>query len=199
MDNRIIHNELDSALKRCGSDWNSAQMHGLLCGRLAVLGTDGAMMWIDQVLGTQRPGDAAQAECAQMLDDVFQTTWQQLAERQSEFELILPGDDEDLAHRAESIAFWCEGFLHGTVSGKHAEDLKKRLATEPLSGLIKDMLEITRASFDEEEDAETNESAYTELVEYVRVAAQLAYEELADFRKGGGANGVREAVSEVLH
>ncbi len=199
MDNRITQNELDGALERCGSDWNSAQTHGLLCGRLAVLGTDGAMMWIDQVLGERRPGDAAQAACAQMLDAVFQMTWQQLAERQSEFELMLPGDDEDLAHRAGSIGFWCEGFLHGTVSGKHAEELKKRLATEPLSGLIKDMLEITRASFDDEEDEETNESAYSELVEYVRVAAQLAYEELSDFRNSGGANGVREAVSDVLH
>ena len=44
------------------------------------------------------------------------------------------------------------------------------------------MLQITRASVDAESDAETNEAAYAEIVEYMRVAAQLAYEELADLR-----------------
>ena len=33
--------------------------------------------------------------------------------------------------------------------------------------------------------AEENEAAYAELVEYVRAAAQLAYEELAPYRAGG--------------
>jgi len=43
------------------------------------------------------------------------------------------------------------------------------------------MLEITRAEVDEETDDESNEAAYAELVEYLRVAAQLAYEELSDY------------------
>ena len=44
------------------------------------------------------------------------------------------------------------------------------------------MLQITRAAVDEESDAETNEAAYAEILEYMRVAAQLAYEELSDIR-----------------
>lgn len=199
MDNPIDHNELDAALKRCDSDWNSAQAHGLLCGRLAVLGTDGAMMWIEQILGEQCSGNSPEAECAQMLDDLFQLTWRQLAERQSEFEPLLPDDDEEMAVKAASIGFWCEGFLHGMVSGKHAEALNEQLAREPLVGLIKDMLEITRASFDVDEDEESSESAYTELVEYVRVAVQLAYEELAEIRTSGGKSAVSQAVSDALH
>lgn len=197
MDNPIDHNELDAALKRCGSDWNSVQAHGLLCGRLAVLGMDGAMMWIEQILGEQSSANALHAECAQMLDALFQSTWQQLAERQSEFELVLPDDEEHVSVKAESLGFWCEGFLHGMVSGKHAEALKKQLATEPLAGLIKDMLEITRVSFDE--DGESSESAYAEVVEYVRVAVQLAYEELAEMRTEGGKSAVSQAVSDALH
>lgn len=199
MENPIDHNELDTALKRCDSDWNSAQAHGLLCGRLAVLGTDGAMMWIEQILGEQYSANSPEAECAQILDDLFQSTWRQLAERQSEFEPLLPDDDEEMAVRAASIGFWCEGFLHGMVSGKHAEALKKQLAKEPLAGLIKDMLEITRASFDVDEDEESSESAYTELVEYVRVAVQLAYEELAEIRTAGGESAVSQAVSDSVH
>ena len=56
------------------------------------------------------------------------------------------------------------------------------LSSEPLADIIRDMLQITRAEVDDDSDEETNEAAYFELVEYLRVAAQLAYEELSDFR-----------------
>jgi len=68
------------------------------------------------------------------------------------------------------------------VSAEHDKALKERLAGEPLADIIRDMLQITRASVDEESDAETNEAAYAEILEYIRVAAQLAYEELSDIR-----------------
>ena len=199
MHNPIDHNELNAVLKSCDSDWNSAQAHGLLCGRLSVLGTDGAMMWLNLVLKGSTSDNEVRGECAAMLEALFQSTWQQLTERQSDFELLLPDDDEDTSRKAEAIGNWCEGFLHGLVTGKHADELKKRLADEPLASLIKDMLEITRATFDQDDDEETNEAAYAELVEYIRVAAQLAYEELADFRNSSDKSTVSEAVSDALH
>jgi uncharacterized protein YgfB (UPF0149 family) len=61
--------------------------------------------------------------------------------------------------------------------------LKKTLAAEPLSDIIKDMLEMTRASADDDDESEGNEEALTELIEYLRVAAQLVYEELAELRR----------------
>ena len=44
------------------------------------------------------------------------------------------------------------------------------------------MLQITQVELDGEIDEEENDAAYFELVEYVRVAAQLCYEELTDIR-----------------
>jgi hypothetical protein len=72
------------------------------------------------------------------------------------------------------------------------DNLKERLASDPLRDIIKDMLQITRATVDEDTDDETNESAYAELVEYLRVAVQLTYEELAEFRSPAPA-------SDALH
>jgi uncharacterized protein YgfB (UPF0149 family) len=57
------------------------------------------------------------------------------------------------------------------------------LAAEPLADIIRDLLQITRAEVDGATDNETNEAAYAELVEYLRVAAQLTYEELSEFRQ----------------
>ncbi len=95
------------------------------------------------------------------------------------------------------MARWCEGFLHGLVSAQHGTALRDRLAAEPLADIIRDMLQITRAEVDYDTDIETNEAAYAELVEYLRVAAQLTYEELSDLRRGAGED--PGAGSETMH
>ncbi len=192
MEQSVNHDELDAALKRCGATWDAGQAHGLLCSRLAILGTDAGIGWLDQVLEGSNPDDALRRECESMLDALYAFTHRQLAERQSEFEPLLPDDSDSTMVRADAIARWCEGFLHGLVSGSPDERLKERLASDPLSDIIKDMLQISRATVDQDMDDETNESAYEELVEYLRVAVQLTYEELAEFRSPPPA-------SEALH
>ena len=182
MEQSINHDELDAALKRCGANWDAGQAHGLLCSRLAILGSDAGIGWLDQVLEGSDPSDALRRECELLLDALYAYTHRQLAERQSEFEPLLPDDSDSTIVRAEAVARWCEGFLHGLVSGSPDDILKERLSSEPLNDIIKDMLQITRATVDDDADDEINESAYVELVEYLRVAVQLIYEELAEFR-----------------
>jgi yecA family protein len=182
MDEKIAFGDLDEALRRCGSSWTAAQAHGLLVGCLATAGAQAGPGWLLQVLQDTDERDAARQECVAMLDALYQASFWDLSERLSEFAPLLPADDAATEEKAVAMAHWCEGFLHGLVSTQHAQALKDRLAAEPLADIIRDMLQITRAAVDEESDAESNESAYAELYEYIRVAAQLAYEELSDIR-----------------
>jgi len=193
----IDHNELDAALRRCGSTWNAGQAHGLLCSRLALAGADGASRWLAQVLADTDPDNSLRSECEAMLDALCTATWRQLAERRSDFTLLLPADNDPAMVRAEAMGQWCEGFLHGLVSETHGDNLRERLASDPLSDIIKDMLEITRATVVDETDDEGADHAFTELVEYLRVAAQLTYEELAEFR--GPAEKLLRNESATLH
>ena len=179
----IDHNELDAALRRCGSTWNAGQTHGLLCSRLALAGAEGASRWLAQVLADTDPENTLRTECQAMLEALCTSTWQQLSERQSDFILLLPGDDDSAQVRTEAMGQWCEGFLHGLVSEAHGDELRERLASDPLSDIIKDLLEITRATVGEAADEQSTDNAFAELVEYLRVAAQLTYEELAEFRE----------------
>ena len=182
MNEKVGFDELDEALRRCGASWDAAQTHGLLTGRLAVAGVSAGPDWLLQVLEGTDEANALRVECQKMLDTLYQGTFWQLTERLSEFAPLLPDDDADAGARTLAMAHWCEGFLHGLVSAEHAQALKDKLGAEPLSDIIRDMLQITRAALDEESDDETNEAAYAEIVEYIRVAAQLAYEELSDIR-----------------
>lgn len=182
----VEYSDLDSALKRSGTSWNAAQSHGLLCGRLSVRGAAAGPEWVAELAESAGREAGLTSDSEEMLDTLYKDTWRQLAERQSAFVPLLPDDTLPAPRRADALANWCEGFLHGIVSVQHPERVKARLATEPLSEIIKDFLQITRAVADEETREESNEKAYTELVEYVRVAAQLAYEELAGVRDRNG-------------
>ena len=182
MDEKVDHDALEDALSRCGASWDAAQTHGLLTGRLAVSGVAAGPDWLLQVLEGTDERNAQRAACQQMLDTLYQATYWELSERLSEFTPLLPDDQTDAVLRTVAMAHWSEGFLHGLVSAQHGDALRDRLAAEPLSDIIRDILQITRAELDEATDAETNEAAYAELVEFLRVAAQLAYEELAEIR-----------------
>ena len=199
MGSDVDYGNLNDALRRCGASWDAAQAHGLLCSHLAVGGADAGPDWLQQVLdGTSEP-DALRAECAGLLNTLFQDTLRQLSERLSEFAPLLADDSDSASQRASVLARWCEGFLHGLVSGQHNEVLKQKLGADPLAEIIKDILQITRAAADGDSDEDADDEAYVELVEYLRVAAQLTFEELAEFRRPAGENDKPEKTPEVLH
>lgn len=183
MESDITHDTLNDALRRCGATWDAAQCHGLLSSRLAIAGAEAGFGWLQQILEGADTSDTSRADCERLLGALFEATYRQLSGRLSEFAPLLPDDGDSTAIRAAALGHWCEGYLHGLVSADHGEALRQRLAEDPLADIIKDMLQITRAAVDDASDDESNEVAYTELVEYLRVAAQLAYEELAEFRR----------------
>ena len=46
----INHFEVESPLRDSGSTWSAAQAHGLLCSRLALMGSDGCEDWLRLIL-----------------------------------------------------------------------------------------------------------------------------------------------------
>jgi hypothetical protein len=178
----VDYDELGEALRRAGASWNAAQAHGLISGRLAVSGAGAIPLSLGVILENSDPANALRKECEVLLINCMQSTHQQLSERLSRFMPLLPDDQEATEKRTEALANWSEGFLHGLVSGRSEQKLKVRLAAEPIADIIKDMLQITRAETDPDADDDSEEEAYVEVVEYLRVAAQLVYEELAELR-----------------
>jgi yecA family protein len=197
MISNVDHDTLNDALRRCGATWEASQAHGLLSSRLAVAGADAGIDWLQQVLEGTDESNALRTECASLLNTLYQETHRQLSDRLSEFAPLLPDDSDSASLRAAALAHWCEGFLHGLVSVDHGEALKQRLASDPLADIIRDMLQLTRAAADDDSEEETTEAAYVEIVEYVRVAVQLTYEELAEFRAPASASA--PGASETLH
>jgi hypothetical protein len=91
----------------------------------------------------------------------------------------LPEDAESIDTRAAALAQWCQGFLYGLGAGA-AQDA----ASLPgdVGEIVGDLTEISRVGVDIAQTEESNENAYAELVEFVRVSVQVVFEELEPLR-----------------
>jgi hypothetical protein len=174
MQQDVQYNELVDALVRLGYPQEAAEYHGALCGALCVLPAAQIDLGhlVEAGAGLSLSHDA-QAEAA--LHRLRDQAQMMLENMESGFALLLPDDDNDLGYRTHALAMWCAGFLYG-VASRPGLDLNQ--ASEEVREIIADFTQFTRATSEVEDDAETEENAYTELVEYVRVGAQLVFLEL---------------------
>lgn len=165
------YSDLATVLSSLGYRDDAAAFHGALCGALCRQKPeeiDPVALLDDEDI---EPGPQARAELRQ----VCEQTVSALADMQTGFMILVPDDDVGLGERARSLGAWCEGFLYG-LAGRIKLDLRE--CTEEVREIVKDFTQFTRASLDAGDDLEVEEGAYAELVEYIRVGAQLVYMEL---------------------
>lgn len=165
---------------------DAAEAHGTLAGALCAAGSYGLDDWLGEILPDSR-ADQMTRECCRAY---FDATARALGGIDMSFEVLLPGDEQPIAERASALGQWCQGFLYG-LGTSPIEDVT-RLPGD-VGELVRDLSEITRIGVDGSESAETNERAYSELVEFVRVGVQLLFEELAPYRV------IPPAATESLH
>ena len=167
----LRYDELADALSRLGFKQDAAEYHGALCGALCVREASeiDPLKLLEGADGTDG-GDAAQA-----LTRLRGESADSFLDSQLGFEPLLPDDEEELTHRVRALGAWCEGFLFGLSSGKA---LSMNTCSPEMKEIVRDFTEFTRAGIGDDEDAELEENAYAELVEYIRVGAQLIYMEL---------------------
>lgn len=158
---------------------SAAELHGSLCGILSARGqprsgAEPGCSWLDTVLDQPASGGLAEHE-RRLFDQLGSMAQQQLEEGECAFHPLLPGDDRDLADRVVALGQWCDGFVGGLGLG----GLR---TTDALSGMgreaIEDLARIARTELSLDEDSEGDESAFAEVLEFVRIGAVLVYEEL---------------------
>lgn len=169
----IAYESLQASLSNLGLDQLPPEYHGILCGMLCY--RDDA----PQDLGLAMDGqDAAADDCLRALRE---SSLQQLQAASEEFLLMLPDDDVSLDQRVDALAQWCDGFLHGMASSEY---LDMRELSEDAQELVRDFTELSRAAVEPEAASEQAERDYAELVEYVRVGAQLLFLEMRQQQAG---------------
>jgi uncharacterized protein YgfB (UPF0149 family) len=178
---------LDSAQ----ASWDAAEAHGAFCGRACLSGVGALQDWVADISAGGNPENVLAQEARQNLQAFAADTLLKLEAGQLAFQLLLPEDDVPLEARTTALADWCHGFMHGLACAGGADQgpYADALETGVVKEIIDDFSEITRAAVDKGNSNEI-EQAYAELEEYVRVSAQLVYEETVALR--GQAGGRQE-------
>jgi len=190
----VDFSELQDLLNSAGIASDAAEAHGEFCGRACLGGAAAIRAW-QSAITADAMGDAGSVnalahECARALELLAADSLLKLEAGELRFELLLPDDEEPLQWRTAALADWCHGFMHGLViagggdQGPQADLLDSGIASE----ILDDFSEITKAGASADE-GEESERAFAELVEYVRISAQLVYEETMELRsqdKGKG-------------
>ena len=170
-----VFQDLDETLRRAGAACDAAESHGMLCGALCA-GLDSDGPWVDHILDEASGSAEAQQACRKSLSALRDDTHALLAGGSLEFAPVLPDDETGLADRTDALGEWCQGFLFGL--GLAGTRIKPEEMSEETNEVLKDLGQIAQAGFEGDEDNEDDETAYAEVVEYVKVGVQLLYEEL---------------------
>jgi uncharacterized protein YgfB (UPF0149 family) len=168
-------NDLQRLLAQARALTDAAEAHGTLVGSLCATRCS-LRDWLAEILPDGRTDEFTAAS----LQAVFDTTSGALGEGNMDFQPLLPADEESIAARTAALGEWCQGFLYGLGAGAAVPEL------DTLQGeaaeVLRDMTEITKVDVDPGDGLESNEAAYAELVEFVRVGVQLLYVHLQPLR-----------------
>jgi yecA family protein len=166
---------LNSALERVKRDMDAMECHGTLVGLLCAKGAMDEQQWLNFIATGRDPGDLLAREGLDILAALHGETVRQLSNTVLDFHPLLPPDDAPLDERVLGLGEWCQGFLMGLTEGG-ITDLAKLPADS--AEVVNDMAEIARAGGYEFGEGEEDESAYSEILEYVRTGVLLINEEL---------------------
>jgi uncharacterized protein len=165
-------------LDSLGSAVGAAEAHGCLCGALCAREGYTTPEWIAELFESGTSG-RIDVRSHRLLQEIHRATLEALRSQDFEFAPLIPDGEVGLDERVEALAAWSGGFLYGIGAG----GADRRIAElDDVGEVLQDFSEIARARLDPQETTESGEQAFTELFEYLRAGAQLAFEELAALR-----------------
>lgn len=169
------YDELNQLLLKTEFKFNPSQLHGLACGLLC-----GKQLtektWEDLIKSffPQVEKTNAQETASHLLfKNLYEITKLQLEDYLFEFDLVLPDDEQKLELRAEALTLWCQGFLTGLKLAEIPIEGHKQAEVKEAIG---DLVEIAKMNYENVVDSDEDEAAYIELVEFVRMAIILVYQ-----------------------
>ncbi|MBB1125055.1 UPF0149 family protein [Thiospirillum jenense] len=146
-----------------------AEAQGMYCGLRGGGAADAPQRWLAEIAPTS-------AHITAILQQLAEYTDQQLADATCRFNLLLPPPTAALVEQAAALVDWVRGFLYG--SGLAAIQLNQLSA--PAQEIYTDLIAITQLDLSTIADhnaapteVDEDETALTDMIEFVRVAVML--------------------------
>jgi uncharacterized protein YgfB (UPF0149 family) len=152
-----------------------AELHGLLCGLLCADPTIDHDRWL-ALMREELAGGAPLTEPAcELLASLLEFGAAQMKAPDGSVTPLLPDDDAPLRQRTDALGAWCQGLLYGLGLGE--AERYGELSPDSRE-FLRDAVEIARVGFETDEASAADETAYAEVVEYLRVGLLMILEDL---------------------
>ncbi|MBE2294037.1 MAG: UPF0149 family protein [Phycisphaerales bacterium] len=171
------HSSVFERLTQLLDPFNPAELHGLLCGLLCVNPRLSGEQWLTHVHQQLDDGEELPASTEDPLRKLFEYGTAQLNDTDGSVMPLLPEDEAPLRQRADALGAWCQGLLFGLGLGLGPVDRQNALSAESQE-FLRDTAEIARVGFEAEDATEADETAYAEVVEYLRVGLLIVQADL---------------------
>lgn len=163
--------EVREILLACGAANGAAEFHGIVCGQVSS-GHGGLRLDLcARLLGLEQ---ALPPVLEQLILDFASDIAGQLLAGDFAFQPLLPDEDEELGRRVEALGRWCEGFNMGFAAGYAVNQAPIQAETREV---INDFARLAQMDEGLSADAfgEQDERDFTEILEYVRMAAASVF------------------------
>lgn len=189
----VLYTEFDNILATLSDKAaDAAESHGNLVGLYSTKPETAIEEWMS-AFAADAGVDAGSV--SRELGDVARSLATKLSAGDLSFQLLLPDDETPLPERVGALANWCQGYLYGLAQGgiQQFDGLPG-----DCSEILNDFVELTKARLDPaasgsdaEQENEGSERDFFELSEYVRVGAQLVFEELTEVSAGAATDAAK--------
>jgi uncharacterized protein YgfB (UPF0149 family) len=165
----ITHAQLGEMLAKSHLGVGASDLHGSLTGYICGGGKAGARGWL-VALELEPATELPQGAVARLYEDC--SAW--FDDPELGFEPLLPALDSTLDARGDALVEWCRGFLGGLGLAGITE---RQALSDDAKEILRDFGTIAASRF-EYADAEEDENALAEVIEFIRVGVLLLHAEL---------------------
>ena len=168
--------EVSKALQHVQAIIGASETHGLLCGMICSGSNMSKEAWLNTVFDTLDIESSVDSQEAQLLNSIYSASRWQLRDLNFSFQMLLPDDDNPLYDRAQSLTTWCQGFLCGLGLG--GLQIQDSFSADIREGLLH-LVDIAKLNLQNIDVCDEDETAYTEVFEYVRTVVFALFDEFS--------------------
>ncbi|PVZ72290.1 UPF0149 family protein [Pelagibaculum spongiae] len=167
--------QFEELLDKHGALAETPESQGLLCGLMCSAHTPGLKDWMEAMFGGEADLEEQEID---LLRIFYRMTTEGFVQSDFSFSPLIPDESAGLAARADALTSWVRGFMTGfALTGQNEKEPDDPTVGEALIDMRN--LGVTQFDIDEEDDMDETEAAFEEIHEFVRVAAQLIFNDYA--------------------
>ena len=170
---------IDKIRQKSGINIDVSECHGNICACLCSENMTAEVLLPEEIKADESSLSSETMKLKTVFLSLIAETLEQLNDAEMSFYPLLSPDSESLTNRTLSLSSWCQGFIDGfgyvivqkNISMDHIEQ-------DIIGEIIEDFSQISKLTSASVMNEDEEELAYMEVVEYVRVGAQLIFEEM---------------------